>query len=627
MCGFSGILLSEGALNPALPAAALEKIRHRGPDYQDICCTGSLGLAHARLSILDLSHDAHQPFWSDDRRFVMVYNGEIYNFREIRSGLEAEGHIFRTEGDTEVLLKLWISKGESGLQRLNGFFAFAVYDTRTETLVLVRDRFGIKPLFYYQDDSRIAFSSELTALMAYDFDKKTDPVSVFSYLQLNYLPGEESILQGVKKLKPGFCLHFRNRESSLNQWYTPVSSGIQKETLTLKTAAHRLNLLLEDSIRHRLIADVPLGGFLSGGLDSSLICALAARQVKDFRTFSIGFRDDPFHDESHHASAVARHIGSRHTEIRLHSDVIPEAITGILDRLSEPFADSSALAVYILSREVRKEVSVALSGDGADELFGGYYKHSAEWYSRNSRSLRLLSPLMRSAIWFPASRMNRFANLTRQLARLGQGMNKTAADRYWSWCSISQETEAQQLLHPDAMPDMQEYLQRRSEYCRYAATEGRDMNPVLRNDVMLVLPGDMLQKVDLMSMAHALEVRVPFLDHRIVEFASTLPADLKVRGRQRKIILKEAAKVYLPDEIIFRKKHGFEVPLERWLHGPLAYLTEGELFEKNFIESQSLFDFQRIQELKKKLNSGNPGDSAARMWALIVFQYWWKKNR
>lgn len=625
MCGFSGILIPDGALNPALPAAALEHIRHRGPDYQETFCGKTIALAHARLSIIDLSTAAHQPFWSDDRRYVMVYNGEIYNFREIRESLSRKGLVFHTEGDTEVLLKLWILEGVQGLSRLNGFFAFAIFDTKTEELVLARDRFGIKPLFYYQDERQMLFSSELSGLMAFDFDKQTDPVSLYAYLQLNYLPGDYSIIQGVRKLRPGSCLRVRNRETRIQQWYQPELLTRKTETGDRYTVNRTLKTLLEESIRYRLIADVPLGGFLSGGLDSSLICAMASREVSDFRTFSIGFHDDPWHDESRHAQAVARHLGTRHTEIRLHSDAIPESISAILDHLTEPFADSSALAVYMLSREVRREVSVALSGDGADELFGGYNKHSAEWYCRNAHSLKLLRPLLRPAAWMPSSRRNGFSNSMRQLSRLSKGLQLTAEDRYWLWCSISTEAEALQLMHPAVHPDWQEYRSRRSDACRFAATDGKDMNPVLLNDLMLVLPGDMLQKVDLMSMAHALEVRVPFLDHRVVEYVASLPAGMKIKGRQRKIMLKELARDYLPQDIIQRKKHGFEVPLERWLRGPLSYLIEGELFERNFIENQSLFDFQRIQELKSALHSGKAGDSAARMWALVVFQYWWKK--
>jgi len=367
-----------------------------------------------------------------------------------------------------------------------------------------------------------------------------------------------------------------------------------------------------------------LGGFLSGGLDSSVICALASKQVKDFRTFSIGFSDHPFHDESLYARRVAEHLGTNHQEIQLHSDVILENIPGILDSLSEPFADSSALAVYMLSQEVRREVKVALSGDGADELFGGYYKHSAEWYSRNMLALRALRPLLKISSILPSSRNNRFSNLNRQVVRFAEGLGMTPAERYWKWCSIAGEEDSSVLLIKGTI-DHQEYHARKQQLTRFAAVSGRSMNPVLRNDLEMVLPGDMLQKVDLMSMAHALEVRVPFLDHRVVEFVSSLPSDLKVKGNKRKIILKEVAKDLLPADIIHRKKHGFEVPIHAWLQGPLSYLLEGELFEKNFIKSQQIFDFERIQEIRRALISGNPGDSAARLWALIVFQHWWKR--
>jgi len=630
LCGFSGILVFEGGLHPALPEAALEAVRHRGPDYQETFVSDKMGLAHARLSIIDLSTSANQPFWSEDRRFVMVYNGEIYNFQDIRAELAQKGQVFRTDGDTEVLLKLWIDEREAGLQKLNGFFSLAIYDSETEELFLARDRFGIKPLFYFQDENQFLFSSELSGIMACDFQKRIDGTSLYSYLQLNYLPGDHSIVQGVRKLSPGSCLSIHKGKTTHHQWYPVDNLSINAKYQntcnieTLKPAARTLKSLLEDSIRLRMIADVPLGGFLSGGLDSSVICALACRQVNDFRTFSIGFSDHPYHDESRYARRVADHIGSNHQEIQVHSDVILESIPGILDHLSEPFADSSALAVYILSREVRKEVKVALSGDGADELFGGYYKHSAEWYCRNRKTMHLLRPLMQISFMLPASRADRFSNINRQIKRLSEGLDMSPGDRYWKWCSISGEEESKVLLR-DGIVELKEYRDRKHELTRFASETGQSMNPVLRNDQMMVLPGDMLQKVDLMSMAHALEVRVPFLDHRVVEFVNKLPADFRIKGNKRKIILKELAAEVLPTEIIHRKKHGFEVPVQSWLQGPLAYLLDGELFEKNFIKSQQIFDFQRIQEIRRALTSANPGDSAAKLWALIVFQHWWKK--
>lgn len=632
MCGFSGILVFEGGLNPKLPGEALKSIAHRGPDYQETYITDKIGLAHSRLSIIDLSKEANQPFWSDDKRYVIVYNGEIYNYQNIREELKLKGLDFRTESDTEVLLKLWIEEREAGLQKLNGFFAFAIYDLKEESLFLARDRFGIKPLYYYHDDKQFLFSSEMSGLMVYDFPKKTDITSLYSYLQLNYLPGEKGILEGVKKIRPGYYLKHDRKFSETEKWYNAgrqASDGVRQyigsqKTRNLEQETSTLRDLLEDSVRLRLISDVPLGGFLSGGLDSSIISALACRQTKDFRTFSIGFKDQPFHDESRFARQVASHIGSDHHEILLHSDDILASIDGILDRLPEPFADSSAIAVFILSREVRKEVTVALSGDGADELFGGYYKHSAEWYCRSSRILKLSRHLLKLSKFFPSSRAGLFSNINRQVGRLSDGLGLSNGDRYWQWCGIAGESDAALLL-ADSIVNQQDYRSRKADLTRFAAISGRSINPVLRNDLEMVLPGDMLPKVDLMSMANALEVRVPFLDHRVVEYAMQLPDEYKIKGKKRKIILRELAKELLPNEIISRKKHGFEVPLQAWLAGPLGYLLQTELLEKNFIESQQIFDFQRITKIRHRLFSPNPGDSAAQLWALIVFQHWWKR--
>ena len=378
--------------------------------------------------------------------------------------------------------------------------------------------------------------------------------------------------------------------------------------------------MLNDAIRLRLISDVPLGAFLSGGIDSSIICGLASRHTQHLKTFSIGYEEDDFFDETNYAKLVAKHFNTEHTIFSLKRNDLYECLFDVLNYFDEPFGDSSALPVYYLSKQTRKHVKVALSGDGADELFGGYMKHLAEFKAQNAqvteKLVSVLSPLWRL---IPKSRNRRWSNRVRQLERFGEGLKMNNEDRYWRWCSIADSEQADQMLL--VKHDEKEFSERKKKLTSSIVKNG--LNAVMLNDVQLVLPNDMLMKVDSMSMSNSLEVRSPFLDHRIVEFAFSIPDGFKVDHSHRKKIVHDAFKDFLPHELYHRPKRGFEIPLHSFLTKELQSTLE-DYTSNSFLQDQKIFDPSEVNKLKRQLTSSNPVESAARMWGLLVFQHWWK---
>ena len=378
MCGITGIFAFNqvGRLNMINLAKATEVIDSRGPDNQGLFHNDFVGLGHRRLSIIDTSAEANQPMTDVSGRFRIIYNGEIYNYKQLRQELEATGIQFSTASDTEVLLNLYIQLGENGLSKLNGFFSFAIYDNQEHKLFIARDRFGIKPLHYYYDQDKLIFASELKSIFAYGIEKELDYTTLYTYLQLNYIPAPKSMLKGINKLLPGHFLTVKNADVRVNQYYN-LNKQIVQFTGSFEAAVNQFSGIMEESVVSRLVSDVPIGTFLSGGLDSTVVSAIAARNVDSLKTFSIGFKDDPFFDETNYANKAAKLLNTEHTVFKLSNNDLYQHVFDMLDYLDEPFADSSALAVYILSKETRKQVTVALSGDGADELFAGYNKHAA----------------------------------------------------------------------------------------------------------------------------------------------------------------------------------------------------------------------------------------------------------
>lgn len=639
MCGIVGIISSsEKELSKI--ATATRTLSKRGPDNRSTEKFDNLSLGHARLSIIDASKEANQPFKDETERYTIVFNGEIYNYQELREDLVAEGVSFKTNSDTEVLLKLYIKYDKDCLEKLNGFFAFAIYDKKENSLFIARDRMGIKPLLYYFDGEQFIFSSELKAILTFNIKKEIDKVSLFNYLQFNYIPTDNSILENVKKLKPGhfICVKDINKlgdtideelyyEIPLNQETT-----IQTNAINYDKAQEMLYNLMDDAVQKRLVSDVPVGTFLSGGVDSSIISLLAKRHKSDLQTFSIGYKDEPFFDETNYANAVAKKIGSNHHVFSLSNNDLYGNLNDILDYIDEPFADSSAIAVYLLSKYTKEHVTVALSGDGADEMFSGYNKHMAEFKARHPG---IKESMVKAGypIWknLPKSRNSKITNINRQLHKFSLGSKLTNKARYWKWASIINEEKANYLLkeelifNPQRLSDTAfEYKKRKEELLKNIRKEG-DINDVLYTDMKMVLTNDMLRKVDMMSMANSLEVRTPFLDHRLVNFAFSLPVAFKINTDMKKKILQDAFRKELPEEIYKRPKHGFEVPLLSWFQNELRSKIENDLLDDDFIEEQGIFNVSATKALKKELFSKNPEDTQATIWALIVFNTWWKK--
>lgn len=618
MCGITGIFAFNqlGRFNMINLSKATSALESRGPDNHGLYHNEMVGLGHRRLSIIDTSIEANQPMTDVSGRYKLIFNGEIYNYKELRNQLESKGVNFSNQSDTEVLLNLLIEEGADCLSKLNGFFAFAFYDAHENTLLLARDRFGIKPLHIYEDEDKLLFASEVKSLLAYGIEKKLNVEALHNYLQLNYLPSSMSMLEGMRKLLPG---HYLRIVGGKIEEYCYYETSIDIEGNPFAESQIEFKSLLENAVTDRLVSDVPLGTFLSGGVDSSVISAIAAKHVDQLQTFSIGYKDEPYFDETKYANQVAKHINSQHTVFKLTNDDLFSHLYDMLDYLDEPFADSSALAVYILSKETKKNVTVALSGDGADELFAGYNKHRAIHKMLHiGAKEKLVSGF--SGLWnaLPKSRNNPITNTFRQLDRFAKAIRMSPADRYWAWAAIGDSQYATGLIKDESQ-------KLKSNPFQLHNSKGESVNDTLMADLKLVLPSDMLTKVDLMSMANSLEVRVPFLDHRVVEFAFKLPINSKINHSDKKRIVKETFKSYLPENLFNRKKHGFEVPLLGWLRNELNSLIENDLLKPSFIEEQGIFNTDQIEELKRKLKSRNPEDAPAKIWALVVFQWWWKK--
>ena len=631
MCGITGVFAFNlvGKFSMINVAAATQALVKRGPDFQDIYTDGFVGLGHRRLSIIDTSDAGNQPMWDENNRYCIIYNGEIFNFLELRAELQSKGISFHSESDTEVLLKLYILEKENCLNKLNGFFSFCVYDKEEQSLFLARDRYGIKPLLYLIDEDKFLFASEMKAMLCYGIDKTIDYTSLRTYLQLNYAPAPHTIFTNVKKLMPGHFMKVSHGQLNIQSYYEiPFSREKIDTSITYNQAKEKFKTLLDASVQRRLIADVPLGSFLSGGIDSSIVAGLASKHKPDLQTFSIGFKDEPFFDETDYARLVAKHFNTSHTVFSLTNNDLYSQVHSILDYIDEPFADSSAIAIYILSKETRKHATVALSGDGADELLAGYNKHEAMYRMLHRGTKENLIGSL-GGLWntLPHSRNNPLFNKFRQLSRFSKGMKLNSRERYWNLAGFANETETLRLFSPASLDqfDQQQCTERKKEILKTVSDEGT-INEILLTDMKLVLPNDMLTKVDLMSMANSLEVRSPFLDYELVNFAFSLPDDFKINASLRKRIIQDAFREMLPTKLYNRPKKGFEVPLLKWFRKEMKSLITDELLSKSFIEEQNIFNYLEIAKLKKQLFSINPGDVHARIWGLVVFQWWWKKN-
>jgi asparagine synthase (glutamine-hydrolysing) len=604
MCGLIGATGVGHAADQARASAAIARLAERGPDDRGLWSEQDTVLAHCRLSILDLSPAGHQPMVSADGRYVLIYNGEIYNFRDLRAEL---GGDWRSDSDSEVILKAYARWGKSFVQRLRGMFALGIWDRQEKRLLLARDRLGVKPLYYAQRDGAVLFASRPQALFAYDPKLSTtvDFAGLSLYLEAGYFPAPFTLYSAVRKLPGGHLLEFADGKTSISAYWNPL--GIEPiaawRDRSERDLLDELDALLTASVKARLISDVPLGAFLSGGIDSSTVVALMSKLASGpVKTFTIGFRE-PQYDESEHAAAVAKAFGTQHLQEILSVDDLLALVPSFHEHFDEPFFDSSAFPALAVSRLARREVTVALGGDGGDELFGGYHYYSI---------LHRLAPAFRmpQALRAGAARMIRLAPSHRAQLLAETLIEDEPLKAFRFMRSIAKDFGSP-MLEPRAKLDQV-----------FAATVAQ-MPPgltaaeqAMRLDLTHILPEEYLQKTDLSSMTYSLEAREPLLDHDLVEWSLKLPLEWKLRGGKSKYVLRRLAERYLPREIVERRKQGFSVPIDRWLRGPLRTWARERLEEPRLYERFPL-DRRRVLELLDLHLSGNR-DTHPLLWAVLM---------
>ena len=590
--------------------SGLKTQTHRGPDNTRAAVIGTTVLGHNRLAILDLDERSNQPFFDPSGRYALIFNGEIYNYPELKNDLLKKGVQFNTASDTEVLLYHMIHHGENGINVLEGCFAFAFYDQQEDELLLVRDQLGINPLLFSIQENEVIFASELSPFKTLLSTWEINSPALNAYFQYTYVPAPDTILVGVHKLLPGHYLKVKGNAIDILQYYSVRDA--KKVDLPYGEAVKEVKRKLESAVIKRLNADVPIGTFLSGGVDSSIVSQITADFKTSLNTFSIGFVGNEFLDESAYAKNVAEHIGSRHFPIQLEKEKVIASFQAVLNSIDEPFADSSAVAMYFLSRAAKEEVTVCLSGDGADELFAGYNKHKA--YQRSKKPGVLLKVASKLAKQLPGGkRSGQLTNRIRQMKKFGALLQEKWPASYWMLASfISNERRGQLLLQ--------------NEPYQSSIQPGKDsLNDFLKTDQEFVLPNDMLKKVDMMSMRHSLEVRAPFLDRELVDFVNGLPEEYKLQGNNGKRILRDAFREVLPDEVFSRSKKGFEIPLHDWIESTWQEVVNPKWFDTSFIEEQNVFSCSGVEQLKADFEQGKEEEATVTMWAFIVFQNWYDR--
>lgn len=620
MCGIAGIVSTQ-PLNKESVVSMKDALKHRGPDANDVYFNAheTVSLIHARLSIIDLSDAANQPFRSRDGRYEVVFNGEIYNFQRLKKTLqESHGVLFRTNSDTEVIVEGFAVLGTSIVEKLEGMFALCIYDTQEDAMYLFRDRMGKKPLYYFLSDTLFAFASEIKSLLRYPAIKEQTKINrkvVTSFLHLGYIPEPDTIYTSIHKFPSG---HWGSLKKDLKlklQSYWKVTELPSTPVIhSPEEAKMKLKLLLQHAVQDRLISDVPLGTFLSGGTDSSLVTAIASRETSEpLKTFSIGFKESKF-NESHYAAAVSKKLKTNHTEYILSEDEAVQILETYLLHFDEPFADTSAIPTMLVSKLAREHVKVVLTGDGGDELFLGYGTYT--WANRLENPLwkNLRAPLR---FLFQASGQNRLQRIREVLKDVKYGSIRSHI--------FSQEHYffSQQEILEDLLVDPTDFHQFDYQDPGSHSRSSSELQALF--DLQYYLKDDLLVKVDRASMYHALECRCPLLDRTLVEFSSTLHHSLKVRGGNRKWILKELLAEYLPHELVHRPKWGFGIPLAAWLKGELRYLLDVYLKEETIVKV-GLFKPAPIRKLVDEFLGGKDY-LYNRLWVLIVLHKWLQENQ
>ncbi len=622
MCGICGVSFQskERAPNLRILKKMCDSLTHRGPDDSGQMVRQSCGLAMRRLSIIDLQ-TGRQPISTSDNNYTIVFNGEIYNYRELRQELEKKGHAFETATDTEVILKGYIEFGNDIPKHLNGMFAFAIWDRPNQKLFIARDRLGIKPLYYYWDNEKIVFGSEIKAILqSPDIQKTIDPIALNQFITFEYIPAPRSIFKEIKKLEPGHSLTYIQGKLQIQSYWSLQPS---EDQWTEADAQDRLRELVNDSVRLRLVSDVPLGAFLSGGIDSSIIVSqMAGLMDRPVKTFSIGFKESSY-NELRYARAVAQKYNTEHHELTIESKVL-EWTEKLIHHLDEPFGDFSIFPTYLVSQMARENVTVALSGDGGDELFAGYDTYRAHRFDR--RFYHLLPKIVKHKMIEPWSAglvpTEKKKGLINSVKRFVEGTTLPKSIMHARWMVFLSELERSQLFTESVQNELQEDPY---EHIHRYADDVPNLDDITRTgyvDVKSYLVDNILVKVDRMSMATSLEARVPFLDHRIVEFAYSLPPKLKMNGLKTKYLLTKTFWDDFPTEVQNRDKQGFSIPIKNWIREDLKPMMLDLLNEKR-LKEQGFLNPQFVNQLVDSHLKGNANHSH-KLWALMVFEQWYE---
>lgn len=630
MCGIAGIynFRTEEPVDPETIHKMCERLIHRGPDDYGVYIENAVGLGHRRLSIIDLSSKAKQPMCNEDGTVWITFNGEIYNFREIRDDLIKKGHRFKTKADTEVIIHAYEEYGIHCLNKFVGMFAFAIWDKNKRMFFLARDRVGKKPLVYYLSDKFFIFASEIKSILEDPrVPREVNVQAMDYYFTFGFVPSPETMFKGIQKLPPGHFLIFREGKLQIERYWGPHTnldadfSGFKDE----EEVEARIESLLEDSVRLRMVSDVPVGAFLSGGIDSSLVVALMSKVSDEpVRTFTIGFEEKAF-DETPFARIVANRFKTQHKEMILTPNAI-EVLPKLIWHYNEPFGDSSAIPTYYLSQMTSAYVKVALSGDGGDELFGGYNNYvtlsKLRYYDYVPESLR---SLIRKLINEPIENYWGTYDYLGTIERIKKAINirmLSTEERSFYLLSLNNFEFRRNLFSEDINNELRKCLSSKEYYHQMLSSiHCKDkINKILSMDVHLYLPDDLLVKVDIASMAHSLEVRCPLLDHRLIEVVSRLPARFKIRSGRTKVILKKIGQRLLPSEIIKRPKKGFSVPLDIWFRTALKRVMNDVILSSDV---DNLFNTSYLKKIVMN-HQNNIANHGRNIWLVLNFLLWYR---
>jgi asparagine synthase (glutamine-hydrolysing) len=639
MCGICGVLhFDNSPVDSTALSRMVETIRHRGPDDSGTWVDGGVGLGNTRLAIIDLSPAGHQPLSNETGEVWIAFNGEIYNFQSLRPEVESRGHTFRSRTDTETIVHLFEDRGIECLQSLRGMFALALWDGRKREMWLARDRLGKKPLYYFADGQRLIFGSEIKCILAYpDVPRTLNRRVLPLYLAYGYIPAPETIYAGIRMLRPGYWLRVSTGQiEERAYWEVPIPTPVapRQERGEAEWAEALLDQLRE-AVRLRLISDVPLGAFLSGGLDSSAVVALMAEAASGpVKTFAMGFAGEPSYDETAHARIVAGHLATDHHEFIVEPQTV-DLVAQLAWHLDQPFGDSSIIPTYLVSKLAREHVTVALTGDGGDELFAGYERFHAAQLARRYRVVPAFAHRGLMAVARRLPQGTGYHDLGRRVLRFVSRARLPLPEQYLGWVGVMAPELVDELMGivgaglapapvwAGARPAPTSVVSHYESYFR--VNNGRDPLPALLDvNLRTYLPDDLLIKADRMSMAASLEARSPFLDHVLVEFASAMPVDLKLRNGVGKYILKRALAGKLPEEILNRKKHGFGMPIGKWFRTTLReYLTDTLLSPR--AAQRGLLDPPTVRRMVNDHLSGGR-DYGFALWTLMMLEVWAQQN-